>query len=106
VLVGLSRALPTIWYNQLNLAMDFDYPFQDLTRLHFGVEDWINQSVALRVGYLLDSQQSLNGMTFGVGAKLAQQGLTFHLDYALVPFYYDGFDGFDSQQQFELSLTF
>lgn len=105
-LLGLSRSFEPLWNNQFNLAADLDYPFQDTTRMHFGVEDWIAKSLALRIGYLLDSQQSLNGMTFGLGVQLVQDGLTFHLDYALVPFYYAGFSGSESQQQFQLSLMF
>ncbi len=105
-LVGLSRSFAPIWYNQFNVDADLDYPLQDLTRLHFGLEDWIDRSIALRVGYVLDSQDSLNGMTFGVGAQLVQQGLTFHLDYAVVPFYFQGFGSFEVQQQFQLGLTF
>jgi hypothetical protein len=105
-LLGLSRAFDPLWNNQINLAADLDYPFQDETRMHFGIEDWINKSIALRVGYLIDAAQSLNGMTFGFGAQLVQDGLTFHLDYALMPYYYSGFGSTENQQQFEISLTF
>ena len=105
-LVGLSRAFDPIWNNQVNLAADLDFPFQDSTRMHFGFEDWIAKSVALRLGYVVDSTQSLNGPTAGFGFLLDQDGLVFHLDYAILPFYYDGFSSFETQQQFQMSLTF
>ncbi|HTB21339.1 MAG TPA: PorV/PorQ family protein [bacterium] len=105
-LIGLSRAFPPLWNNQVNLAADLDFPFQDITRFHFGMEDWINKSIALRLGYLVDSAQSLNGWTLGFGAQLVQEGLTFHLDYALLPYYFQGFSSFEAQQQFELGLVF
>lgn len=105
-LLGLSRAFAPLWNNQINVAADVDYPLQDTTRLHAGVEDWINETIALRVGYVFDTDPSLGGATFGFGAQLVQDGLTFHLDYALVPLYFQGFSSFESQNQFQLSLIF
>ncbi|HTA16495.1 MAG TPA: PorV/PorQ family protein [bacterium] len=105
-LLGLSRSFAPLWYNQFNVSVDLEVPFQDNSIEHFGVEDWINQSIALRLGYEIDSAQSLNGWTLGLGIQLVQEGLTFHLDYALLPFYYQGFNSFEAQQQFELGLIF
>jgi len=105
-LLGLSRAFAPLWSNQINVAADVDYPLQDATRLHVGLEDWINNSIALRAGYIIDTNPSLSGATFGLGAQLIQDGLTFHLDYALLPLYFQGFSSFESQNQFQLSLIF
>lgn len=105
-LLGLSRAFDPIWGNQINAAADLEVPFFDTTEMHFGLEDWVFKSLALRVGYVLDSAQSLNGLTAGFGVLLDQDGLLFHLDYAILPYYYSGFSDFEAQQQFQMSLTF
>jgi hypothetical protein len=105
-LLGLSRAFDPIWGNQINASADMEVPFFDTTEMRFGIEDWIFKSLALRVGYVLDSAQSLNGLTAGFGVLLDQDGLLFHLDYAMLPYYYSGFSDFEAQQQFQMSLTF
>ncbi len=104
--VGVSRGFPALWGNQINVAADYDYPFQDTSSLRFGVEDWIAKSIALRVGYVLYNQQNLGGLSAGLGVQLVQSGLVFHLDYAVLPLYYQGFSSFEAQQQFEMGLTF
>lgn len=106
VLVGVSRGFDPVWESQINVAADLDDSFLDSTRMHFGLEDWVGKTLALRAGYLLDSAQSLNGWTAGFGILLDQEGLVFHLDYALLPFYYSGFGSYETQQQFQMSLTF
>ncbi len=70
------------------------------------MEDWLGKSLAIRVGYVLDSDQSLNGLSAGFGFKLDQEGLLFEFDYAFQPFYYDGFDSFEAQHLFQMSLGF
>jgi hypothetical protein len=103
---GISRSFDPIFSNQFNLAVDMEYPFQSELRMHVGLEDWLGKSLAIRSGYILDSQQSLNGFTFGLGVKLDQEGLLFALDYAMRPLYYNGFSSYDNQQLFQMTLTF
>jgi hypothetical protein len=105
-LVGVSRSFDPLFSNQFNFSADLDDSFLDTTRLRFGAEDWIGKILALRVGYVLDSAQSLNGMTGGFGVVLDQDGLIFHLDYAILPYYFSGFNSMELQQQFQMSLTF
>jgi hypothetical protein len=106
LLGGISRSFDPIFSNQFNLAVDMEYPFLSELRMHVGLEDWLGDSLALRSGYILDSQQSLSGFTFGLGVKLDQEGLLFALDYAMRPFYYNGFSSYDNQQLFQMTLTF
>ena len=103
---GLSRSFDPVWGNQFNVSAEMEAPFQSELRLHLGAEDWLGQSLALRVGYVLDSGQSLSGFTTGLGLKLDQEGLLFNLDYAFRPLYYDGFNSYDAQQLFQMSLMF
>ena len=106
LLGGISRSFDPIFSNQFNVAVDMEYPFQSELRMHVGLEDWLGTSLALRSGYILDSQQSLSGFTLGLGVKLDQEGLLFALDYAMKPLYYNGFASYDDQQLFQMTLTF
>jgi hypothetical protein len=103
---GLSRAFDPLWGNQVNLCAEAEVPFQSALRLHLGAEDWLGSALALRVGYILGTGQSLSGLTLGMGVKLDQEGLLFNVDYALRPLYYDGFNSYDNQQLFQMSLMF
>jgi len=106
LLLGISRTFQPLADNQLNLAVDMETPLQGVMRLHFGGEDWLGKSFALRVGYLLDSGESLSGFTGGFGVRLNQEGLLVSLDYALRPYYYAGFGSFDPQHLFQITLVF
>jgi hypothetical protein len=54
----------------------------------------------------LDTEQSLGGLSGGFGLRLDQEGLLFQFDYAFRPFYYDGFNSFEAQHLFQMSLGF
>jgi hypothetical protein len=103
---GLKRRFEPLWGNQLNLGADVEAPLQGRLRLHFGAEDWLGDGFALRAGYLLDNEQSLNGFTAGFGVKLDQEGLIFTFDYAFRPLYYNGFSSFEPQHLFGVLLGF
>jgi hypothetical protein len=103
---GLSRSFEPLWGNQVNLSAELELPFQSEMRLHLGAEDWLGQALALRVGYILGTGQSLSGLTMGLGVKLDQEGLLFNLDYAVRPLYFDGFSSYENQQLFQMSLMF
>lgn len=106
LLLGVSRAFDPIAGNRISLAVDMETPLQGALRLHFGAEDWLGDSFALRAGYLLDNGESLNGFTAGFGVRLIQEGLVFNLDYALRPYYYAGFSSYDAQHLFQITLVF
>jgi hypothetical protein len=103
---GLSRSFDPLWGNQVNLSAELELPYQGDMRLHLGLEDWLGTALALRAGYILGTGQSLSGLTLGMGVKLDQEGLLFNLDYAVRPLYYDGFNSYDNQQLFQISLMF
>jgi hypothetical protein len=103
---GVTRGFDPIWNNQFNVMADLEAPLQGNLRFHFGVEDWLGDSLALRVGYLLDNAESLNGLTAGFGVRLNQEGLLFSFDYAYRPLYYDGFSSVESQHLFGVLLGF
>lgn len=104
--LGVSKSLELFSGNNLNAAVDFEYPMLGDSRLHFGVEDWLGKSLALRVGYLLEQANYTGGMTAGISLRLDQETLMFGLDYAFRPVYYSGFDSFEAQNLFSLSLGF
>lgn len=106
LLVGVSRAFDPFKDNHLNLAVDAEAPFYSVFRAHAGIEDWLGKAFAVRVGYVVDAQQSLGGLSGGFGLKLDQEGLLFLFDYAYKPFYYDGFNSFEPQHLFQMSLGF
>ncbi len=103
---GVERAFDPLWGHQLNILADVEAPLQGRLRMHFGAEDWMSDSFALRAGYLLDNGESLNGMTAGFGVRLNQEGLIFNFDYAFRPLYYDGFNSFEAQHLFGVLLGF
>ena len=105
-LVGVSRAFEPFKDNVLRFAADAEAPFFSAFRGHLGVEDWLGKSLAMRAGYVVDSEHSLSGFSGGFGLKLDQEGLLFQFDYAFVPFYYDGFNSFEPQHMFQMSLGF
>jgi hypothetical protein len=106
ILVGVARNFQPFEGNSLNLAADAEAPFYDTFRGHLGVEDWLGKALAIRVGYVLDSDQSLNGLSAGFGFKLDQEGLLFNFDYAYSPYYYTGFSSYEGQHLFQMSLGF
>lgn len=103
---GVERKFDPLWGNQLNVLADVEAPLQGRLRLHFGVEDWLGESFALRAGYLLDNGQSLNGLTAGFGVRINQEGLVFSFNYAFRPVYYDGFNSYEAQHLFGVLLGF
>jgi hypothetical protein len=105
-LLGVTRAFQLLSDNRLLLSADAEAPFYSAFRGHFGLEDWLGKAFALRVGYLMDTAQSLGGMSGGFGLKLDQEGLLFEFDYAFRPFYYEGFNSMEGQHLFEMSLGF
>ena len=105
-LVGVSRSFEPFKDNILRFAADAEAPFYSAFRGHLGAEDWLGKSLALRGGYIVDSEHSLSGFSGGFGLKLDQEGLLFEFDYAFVPFYYDGFSSFEPQHIFQMSLGF
>ncbi|MES2201383.1 MAG: PorV/PorQ family protein [candidate division FCPU426 bacterium] len=92
--------------NVLNLAGDLEYPIFEDIRMHFGVEDWVSKSLALRVGYILEPSQNLGGLTAGFSVKLDQEDLSFGFDYAFKPAYYDSFSSFEPQHLLAMNLGF
>ena len=105
-LIGVSRTFEPFKDNSLRIAADAEAPFYSAFRGHVGVEDWLGKSLALRAGYVVDSERSLGGLSGGFGLKLDQEGLLFQFDYAYRPFYYDGFSSFEAQHLFQMSLGF
>jgi hypothetical protein len=105
-LLGITRAFQLLSDNRLLLSADAEAPFYSAFRGHLGLEDWLGKTFALRVGYLMDTQQSLGGLSGGFGLKLDQEGLLFQFDYAYRPFYYDGFNSMEGQHLFQMSLGF
>lgn len=105
-LVGVSRSFEPFKDNLLRFAADAEAPFYSPFRGHLGVEDWLGKSLAVRGGYTVDSERSLSGFSGGFGLKLDQEGLLFQFDYAFVPFFYDGFNSFEPQHIFQMSLGF
>lgn len=107
VQAGVLRSFEPLWGHQLNVLADLEAPFLGALRLHFGLEDWMGPGFALRLGYLLDDEQSLNnGPTAGFGLRLNQEGLVFSFDYAFRPLYYNGFSSFEAQHLFGVQLGF
>ncbi len=106
LLVGVSRGFDLTEKNHLNIAADVEYPAIGTVRFHGGLEDWLNKSFAMRLGYLVDNEQSLNGLTGGFGLAIGQEGLVIDFDYAFRPVYYDGFSSFQVQHLFGVSLSF
>lgn len=103
---GIERRFDAHWGHQLNFLADVEAPLQGNLRMHFGAEDWMGDSFALRVGYILDNAESLNGLTAGFGVQLNQEGLIFNFDYAFRPFFYDGLNSFEGQHLFGVQLGF
>jgi hypothetical protein len=103
---GLSRKTELFSGNILNAAADFEYGLYSDSRLHFGLEDWLGKGLALRVGYMLEQANNTGGLTAGLSLHLDQETLIFGLDYAFRPAYYNGFNSFDVQNLFSLSLGF
>jgi hypothetical protein len=106
ILLGVSRSFQVLSDNRLLISADAEAPFYSAFRGHFGLEDWLGKTFALRGGYLMDTEQSLGGLSGGFGLKLDQEGLLFQFDYAYRPFYYDGFNSFEGQHLFQMSLGF
>jgi hypothetical protein len=106
LLGGVSKSLELFKGNILNAGVDFEYPIYSDSRLHFGLEDWLGKGLALRAGYILESANNTGGLTAGMALRLDQETLLFELDYAWRPVYYDGFNSFDSQHLFSISLGF
>jgi hypothetical protein len=104
--VGVAKRLELGKSNVLNSSVDFEYPLYSDSSLHFGLEDWLGKSLALRVGYSLEQANNTGGLTGGISLRLDQETLLFGIDYAYVPVYYDGFNSFDAQNLFSLSLGF
>jgi hypothetical protein len=103
---GIERRFDPHWGQQLNVLADVEAPLQGTLRLHFGAEDWMGDSFALRAGYILDNAESLNGLTAGFGVQLNQEGLIFDFDYAFRPYFYDGLNSFEGQHLFGVQLGF
>lgn len=106
LLGGVVRAFDPLWGNQLNVLADVEAPLQGRLRMHFGIEDWLGEGFAVRAGYMLDNERSLNGVSAGFGVRLNQEGLLFNFDYAFRPLYYEGFNSFDAQHLFGVLLGF
>ena len=106
ILVGVSREFEPFGDNKLNLSADAEAPFFSAFRGHLGVEDWLGKALAVRAGYIIDSNQTLGGLSGGFGLRLDQEGLLFQFDYAYRPFYYDGFNSLEGQHLFQMSLAF
>ena len=103
---GVAKKFDLWEGNALNVAADLEAPFYGTMRIHVGLEDKLGKSLALRFGYLIDSPQSLNGLTGGLGLELDQEGLAFGVDYAYRPLYYDGFNSFEAQHLLQMRLGF
>ena len=106
ILIGISRDFEPFKDNSLRLAADAEAPFYSAFRAHFGAGDWLGKALAVRIGYVVDTERSLGGFSGGFGLKLDQEGLLFQFDYAFKPFYYDGFNSYDVQHLFQMSLGF
>jgi hypothetical protein len=104
--VGVSKKIELFAHNVLNVDVDLEYPIYSDSRLHFGAEDWLGKSLALRAGYILGNTNSTDGFSAGLSLHLDQETLIFSIDYAFKPAYYSGFNSFDVQNLFSLSLGF
>ena len=103
---GVSKKFLLFEGNTVSVASDLEAPFNSPMRVHVGLEDQLGRALALRVGYLVDAPQSLNGLSAGMGLSLDQEGLAFALDYAYRPLYYDGFNSFEAQHLIQMRLGF
>lgn len=106
LLGGVARRFELGKSNIFNIAADLEYPSQGDIRLHVGGEDWLGKSLGLRVGYVLEGSNSFGGMTAGLTLRLDQETLFFSFDYAFQPVYYNGFNSFEPQHIFSMSLGF
>ena len=106
ILVGVARSFDLFARNHLTISGDAEDPIYSSFRGHLGLEDWLGKALAVRLGYVLDSAESLSGLSAGFGLRLDQEGLLFQFDYAYLPFYYDGFNSYEGQHQFQMSLVF
>ena len=106
LLGGVARCFDLGSSNVFNVAADVEYPFQGDTQIHVGGEDWIGKSLALRVGYVLEANSDLGGLSAGLTLRLDQDTLVFTFDYAFEPVYYDSFNSFEPQHLISMSLGF
>lgn len=106
LLLGVSRRFDLTEKNYLNMAADLEYPSFGTVRFHGGLEDWMTKTFAIRIGYLVDSEQSLNGLTGGFGMTIGQEGLGIEFDYAFKPVYFEGFNSYQLQHLFSVNLGF
>jgi hypothetical protein len=106
LLGGVAKRFDLGKSNVFNAAADVEYPMEGDIRLRVGGEDWLGKSLALRVGYVLEANENFGGLTAGLSVRLDQESLFFSFDYAFQPVYYSGFNSFEPQHLFSMSLGF
>lgn len=86
VAVGASRALWSEGPHDLTFDLDADYQVPEKnTVVALGGEYMFKRLVALRLGYAYSAQQTVNGLTAGIGLRFKIVEVEMSLDYSLRP---------------------
>lgn len=85
--------------HSLLVAIDAIHPRDYTERVHFGLEYWLMDMVALRTGYKFNYDEE--GLTFGGGIKYGMGGINLKIDAA-----YSDFGVFDPVTRFTLGVSF